>query len=112
MQSMEELIHADCNLTDVLKRNMDIQARQGRVTVKKMGDEEFYHLCPLYPHVSFKEQKQPHVGVKPEADGRAAFHPMSNFLSLSHCFSLSLSLSQSCMPFINHPCLVGQRAWC
>lgn len=50
MQSMEELIHADCNLTDVLKRITDIQARQVRVTAMKMGDEEFYHLCyPLPP---------------------------------------------------------------
>lgn len=63
----------------------------------------FAIIATYYIPVSFKEQKQPCVGVKPAARGRADFLPVSLYVSLPPFLSL---------PFINHPWLVGQRAWC
>lgn len=55
-------------------------------------------LPPYYSSVSFKEQKQPHVGVKPRAGGRADFLPVSQtspssrFTPPNPHLSLTLSL--------------------
>lgn len=57
-----------------------------------------------YFPVSCKERKQPCVGDKPEAKGRADLLPLLLYASLS------VSLSRSSRPFTDHPWLAGQRA--
>ncbi len=62
--------------------------------------KDFTIFATLYIPVSFKEQKQARVGVKPEAEGSADFLPISLFVSLHPSLSLSASASLCLSPFL------------